>query len=130
MVDTQVAISNYGGTKGQIFDPVTNQIWVGTTTGGIFVMKADTLKTIWHLGGHGSIDQVTFDPKLRIVYAFAGNAKGFDAYDMNTKRPLGFVSTGVPLTHTGDVDLANDDIYAFAGQTNEAFVYKPEPVGQ
>lgn len=125
-VDTQVEVTQLGGTKGQIYDPKTNDIWVGTTSGGIFIYNADSLKLLAHLPAHGSIDQVAYDPKLRVVYAFEGAAKGFDAYNMNTMKPIAFTVTGVPLTHTGDVDLANHKIYAFAGKTNMLYVYQPE----
>ena len=124
-VDTQIEITGYGGTKGQIYDPVTNDIWVGTTSGGVFIYNADTLKPVGHLPAHGSIDQMDYDPKLRIAYAFQGAAKGFDAYNMNTMKPIAFTITGVPLTHTGAVDLANHKIYAFAGKTNVLYVYQP-----
>lgn len=125
-VDTQVEVTQLGGTKGQIYDPKTNDIWVGTTSGGVFVYNADTLKLIAHLPAHGSIDQVVYDPILRIAYAFEGGAKGFDAYNMNTMKPIAFTVTGVPLTHTGDVDPTTHKLYAFAGKTNVLYVYQPE----
>ncbi len=126
-VDTQVGITGYGGTKGQIYDPMTNDVWVGTTDGGVFIYNADTLKQVGHLPAHGSIDEMVYDPKLRIAYAFQGNAKGFDAYSMNTMKPMTFVNTGVAVTHSGTVDTANHKVYAYTGAANMVYVYETVP---
>jgi DNA-binding beta-propeller fold protein YncE len=125
-VNTHVKITKLGGTKGQIYDPKTNTVWVGSTTGGVLVFNADTLKIIKRLPSKGGIDQVSFDPKLNLVYAFDGGANGVDVYNANTMAPVTFISTGIGLTHTGTVDLANNDIYAYAGKADALYVYKPE----
>jgi DNA-binding beta-propeller fold protein YncE len=125
-INTKVKITKLGGTKGQIYDSKTNTVWVGSTTGGVFVFNANTLKLLKHLPAKGGIDQVSWDPKLGLVYAFEGAAKGFDVYDANTMKHVGFVSSGVGLTHTGTVDTATDNVYAYAGKAGALYVYKPE----
>ncbi|MCF3948672.1 YncE family protein, partial [Acidiphilium iwatense] len=124
--NTHCDITNLGGTKGQIYDPKTNAVWVGTTTAGVYVFNADTLKVLKHLSAKSGIDEVEWDPKLGLVYAFEGAGKGFNVYDANTMKPVTFVSTGVGLTHTGTVDLKTHDVYAYAGLAGALYVYKPE----
>lgn len=125
-VNLHIKVTKLDGTKGQIYDAKTNQLWVGTTSAGVYVFNPDTLAVIKHLPAKGGIDQVSYDPKLGLVYAFEGAAKGFDVYDANSDKHVGFVSTGVGLTHTGTVDLANDEVYAYAGKAGALYVYKPE----
>ena len=125
-VNTHVKVTKLGGTKGQIYDPKTNTVWVGTTTGNVLIFNADTLKMIKRLPAKGGIDEVSFDPKLGLVYAFDGGASGVDVYDSNTMTPVTFISTGIGLTHSGTVDLANHDVYAYAGKADALYVYKPE----
>lgn len=124
-VDTGVQLTKKGGTKGSIFDARHDRLWVGTTSGGVFVINPRTLKVIAHLPAKGGIDQVSFDPKLGLVYAFEGGAKGFDVYDANHVKHLAFVSTGVGQTHTGDVDTASHLVFAYEGKAGTLGVYKP-----
>jgi DNA-binding beta-propeller fold protein YncE len=123
--DTGVKLTKKGGTKGSIYDARHGRLWVGTTSGGIYVLDAGTLEVVTHLPSKGGIDQVAFDPKLGLVYSFEGGAKGFDVYDANTMKPVTFVSTGVGNTHTGDVDTATHLVYAYEGDAGVLGVYKP-----
>ena len=115
--DTGIKVGKKGGTKGQIYDPKTNRLWVGTATG---------LKIVKRLSEKGGADEVDFDPRLGLVYAFEAKPKGFDIYDAKTMRHVGFVTTGVSETHTGAVDTKTDDVYAYAGGGAAMYVYKPE----
>ena len=99
-------LTKKGGTKGIVYDAAKNQIWVGTTDAGVYVLDARSLKVVKQLPAHGGIDEVTFDPKLRLVYAFEGGAKGFDVYDAAQMAPVAFVKTDVGNTHTGAADPA------------------------
>ncbi|MCU4161472.1 hypothetical protein AiwAL_15400 [Acidiphilium sp. AL] len=125
-VNLHIKVTKLDGTKGQIYDPKTNAVWVGTTTAGVYVFNADTLKVLKHLSAKSGIDEVEWDPKLGLVYAFEGAGKGFNVYDANTMKPVTFVSTGVGLTHTGTVDLKTHNVYAYAGLAGSLYVYKPE----
>ena len=125
-VDLGMKLTKKGGTKGIIYYPAKNQIWVGTTDAGVYVLDATSLKTIKHLPAHGGIDEVTIDPKLRLVYAFEGGAKGFDVYDAAQMEPLAFVKTDVGNTHTGAADPSTHMVYAYEGDGKAVGVYKPE----
>ncbi len=124
-VPLPIPVRRHGGAKGQIYDTQTNRLWVGTTDHAVLVLNADTLAVVRRLPAEGSIDQVTFDPKLGLVYAFEGGAKGFDVYDARTMRRLGVVSTGVGATHTGTVDPITHAVYAYAGEAAALYVYRP-----
>ncbi len=126
-VDTGVKLTSKGGTKGEIYDAKTNRVWVGTTSKspGMLVLNADTLQVIKTLPQKGGADVVAFDPGLGLVYSFEGSAKGFDVYDANTMEHVGFVSTGVGNTHTGDIDPATHLVYAFEGDDGLVGVYRP-----
>lgn len=124
-VDTGVKLTKKGGTKGSIYDAAHGRLWVGTTSGGVVVLNAADLKVITRLPAHGGIDEVAFDPKLGLVYAFEGGAKGFDVYDAKTMKPVSFVSTSVGQTHTGDVDSRTHLVYAYEGKADVLGIYKP-----
>lgn len=125
-VDEQLKLTKHGGTKASKYDAAHNRLWMGTTDDEVLVIDPSTLATIAKVPDHGGIDDVAFDPKLGIVYAFGGNGRmGFDAFDAKTMKPIAFVWTHVGQTHTGTVDTANDEVYAFGGVGGELFVYKP-----
>jgi DNA-binding beta-propeller fold protein YncE len=124
-IDTGVKLTKKGGTKGSIYDAAHGRLWVGTTSGGVIVLNASDLKTVTRLPARGGIDQMAFDPKLGLVYAFEGGAKGFDVYDTKTMKPVTFVSTGVGQTHTGDVDTRTHLVYAYEGKAGVLGIYKP-----
>lgn len=124
-VPLPIPLGRHGGAKGQIYDTRTNRLWVGTTDHAVLVLNADSLAVVRRLPAEGGIDQVAFDPKLGLVYAFEGGAKGFDVYDARTMRRLGFVSTGVGATHTGTVDPITHAVYAYAGEAAALYVYRP-----
>lgn len=123
--DTGVKLTKKGGTKGSIYDAAHGRLWVGTTSGGVVVLNASDLKVITRLPARGGIDQVSFDPKLGLVYAFEGGAKGFDVYDAKSMKPVTFVSTGIGQTHTGDVDTATHLVYAYEGKAGVLGIFKP-----
>jgi outer membrane protein OmpA-like peptidoglycan-associated protein len=125
MVDTGVPLTGKGGTKGEAYDARNQRLWVATTDHKMFVMNPDTLAIIKELPQKGGADQVAFDPNLGMVYAFEGGAQGFDAYDANTMEHVGFVSTGIGQTHTGDVDPATHRVFAFGGNDRVIYVYQP-----
>ena len=112
-------------TKGQIFDPQTNTLWVGTDRGQLFVFNAKSLKVLAHLPARAGIDQVAYDPTYHLVYAFESDAKGFNVYNAQTLKPVTFVSTGYGKTHTGAVDPLNHRIFVYAGEAHGVYVYQP-----
>ncbi|MGH7091763.1 MAG: hypothetical protein ACREFQ_22975, partial [Stellaceae bacterium] len=125
-VDTGLKLTKHGGTKGAIYDAKTGRLWVGTTDHELLVMSPSNLKIVAKPKTHGGIDQVARDPKLQLVYAFGGDdRKGFDVYDARTMKPVAFVKTNIGQTHTGDVDTANDEVYAYAGDGGVVDVFKP-----
>ena len=64
---------------------------------------------------------MSFDPGLRLVYAFGGH--GFDVYNTDTLRHVEYVNTGSDVTHTGTIDAVNHQMYAYEGQANVLGVY-------
>jgi DNA-binding beta-propeller fold protein YncE len=124
-VDTGIPLTGKGGTKGEAYDARNNRLWVATTDHKMFVMNPETLQIIKTLPQKGGADQVSFDPNAGLLYAFEGGAHGFDAYDTNTMEHVGFVSTGIGQTHTGDVDPATHRVYAFGGNDRVIYVYQP-----
>ena len=125
-VDEQLKLTKHGGTKASIYDAKHHRLWVGTTNNEVLVVNASDLKTIAKVPTHGGIDDVEFDPKLDLVYAYGGNdRKGFDVYDAKTMKPVTFVSTDVGQTHTGAVNSANHLVYAYGGLGGTVDVFKP-----
>lgn len=125
-VDENLKLTKHGGTKASIYDAAHDRLWVGTTDHEVLVVDPSNLKTIAKVPDHGGIDDVAYDPKDGIVYAFGGNGRmGFDAFDAKTMKPISFIWTHVFQTHTGTVDTANDDVYAYGGYGAELFVYQP-----
>jgi len=124
-VDEQLKLTKHGGTKASIYDAKHHRLWVGTTNNEVIVVNASDLKTIAKVPTHGGIDDVEFDPKLNLVYAYGGNGrKGFDVYDATTMKPVTFVSTDVGQTHTGAVNSSNHLIYAYGGDGAVVDVFK------
>lgn len=121
-----IKVTKKGGAKGQVYDAASNQLWVGTTSAGMLVLDASTLKVVKRLPAHGGIDQVSWDSKLGLAYAFEGKPKGFDVYDTKNMKPVTFVKTGAGQTHTGEADSDTHNVYAYAGVPNQLYVYKPE----
>jgi len=124
-VDTGVELTKKGGTKGEIFDAKNNRLWVGTTGKQILVLDPNTLATVAKLPQKKGADVVAFDPGLGLVYCFEGGAEGFDVYDANAMRHVGFVSTGVGQTHTGDVDPVRHLVFAYGGDNRVIDVFRP-----
>lgn len=126
--NTKVKVTKKGGTKGQVYDPSTDKLWVSTSTakGGVLIFDPSTLKIVKRLPQKAGADQVAFDPKMNLMYVFEGAGKGFDVYNANTMKHITFVSTGVGSTHTGMVDPTTGNVYAYAGKASALYVYKPE----
>jgi hypothetical protein len=126
-------------TKGIIYDACRNRLWVGTkpATSGttkMLVMDATSLAILEALPALDGIDQVVFDEKLRIVYAFEGSLGGFEAWNADTLALLS--GTGVfptpPLTpggngntHTGNINPKTHYIYAYNGNAGVMTVWEP-----
>lgn len=125
-IDSGLKLTKHGGTKASIYDAKHGRLWVGTTDDEVLVLNASDLSTIAKPADHGGIDDVEFDPKLGLVYAFGGNGrKGFDVFDAKTMKPITFVWTNVGQTHTGAVDTDNDEVYAYGGVGGVVDVFKP-----
>ena len=124
-VDTHVKLTKNGGTKNMVYDQKTNHLWVGTTNNKVLVLDADTLETVGSAPAHGGIDQLAFDPGLRLVYTFESSAKGFDAFNADDMMPVAYVNTGSGNTHTGDVDPSSHRVYVYEGDANILAVYVP-----
>lgn len=124
-VDTHVRLTKLGGTKNMIYDPVRNHLWVGTTGKWVLVLDARTLHVVGRAPTHGGTDEVAFDPGLRLVYTFEGQAKGFDAFNADTLAQVAYVNTGSGNTHTGTVNPVTHYVYAYEGDANVVGVYSP-----
>ena len=124
-VATGVPLTKNGGTKNLIYDPAKNLLWVGTTANKALILDADTLEVRGSVPAHGGIDEVSFDPGLRLVYAFESSAKGFDVFNADTRLPAAYINTGSGNTHTGDVDPRTHNVYVYEGDANVVAVYAP-----
>jgi YVTN family beta-propeller protein len=124
-VDTKIPLTKFGGTKNMAYDPKTNHLWVGTTNKKVLVLDADTLESVGSAPAHGGIDEVVFDPGLRLVYTFESSAKGFDAFNADDMTPVAYVNTGSGNTHTGDVDPSSHRVFVYEGDANILAVYAP-----
>lgn len=123
--EQDIELTGKGGTKGSWLDEKTNELWVATTTkkGGLLILNGDTMQEMKRLPASSGKDQLSVDDKLGIVYTFGG--KGFDAYDIATKRHIAYVNTGVGTTHSGDVSTATHAVYAYTGKRASLAVYCP-----
>ncbi len=124
-VDTQVPLAKTGGTKNMSYDPKTNRLWVGTTAKKVLVLDADTLKVVGSTPARAAIDQVSWDPELRLIYTFEGSANGFEVFNADTMEAVAYVDTGSGNTHTGDVDPRTHLVYPYEGDANVVGVYAP-----
>lgn len=126
-LDTGVKLMKHGGTKASYFDPKHDRLWVASTNApnpGVFVLTPD-LGIIKTLPESGGVDDAEADPGLGLIYLFSSSSKGFDVYNLANMTWVNHVDTGVCLTHTGLVDTATHEVYAFGGCKAELNVYKP-----
>jgi hypothetical protein len=121
LLDTHLKIGKDGATKGMVYDPKTNRLWVATTDKQVLILDADMLMRITTLRATEPDDAISFDPGRRLVYAFGGH--GFDVYNADTMEHVAYVNTGSPVTHTGAVDPTNHEVYVYEGQANVLGVY-------
>lgn len=121
----QSTLGKKSATKGQIYDSENQTLWVGTSGSRIFIFNAGNLKVLASLPARAGIDQVAYDPKFHLVYAFESKAKGFNVYNTRTMKVVSFVSTGYAKTHTGAVDPSNHRIFVYVGAAHAVYVYQP-----
>ena len=124
-VNTHIPLTKSGGTKNLTYDPVKNLLWVGTTANKALILDADTLVVRGSVPAHGGIDEVSFDPGLRLIYAFESSANGFDVFNADTRLPAAYVNTGSGNTHTGAVNPKTHNVYVYEGDANVVAVYAP-----
>ena len=120
-LNTDLKIGKTGATKGIVYDPKTDRLWLGTTDKQVWILNPDTLAEIKSVPATEADDQLVVDPSMRRVYAFGGH--GFDVYNADTMQHIAYVDTGSDITHTGTVDLANHNVYVYEGQANVLGVY-------
>jgi hypothetical protein len=121
VLDTHLRIGKNGANKSMAYDPKTNRLWVATTDKQVLILDADMLMEITNPPATEPDDGMSFDPSLRLVYAFGGH--GFDVYNADTLQHVAYVNTGSAVTHTGVVDPVNHRVYAYEGQANVLGVY-------
>lgn len=125
-VNYNLKLNKFGGTKGAIWDSENNTIWVGTTNHEILEIDPKTLQIIKPMPEVAGADEVAVDPGLGLVYAFEGGIPGFDVFSLKEQRYLTTVKTGAKKpTHSGTVDTANHDVYAYVGGHAQLWVYRP-----
>jgi DNA-binding beta-propeller fold protein YncE len=121
VLNTHLHIGHNGANKSMVYDPNTNRLWVATTDKQVVILDADMLTEITNPRATEPDDGISFDPGLRLVYAFGGH--GFDVYNADTLQHVAYVNTGSAITHTGVVDPVNHRVYAYEGQANVLGVY-------
>ncbi|TAL80356.1 MAG: hypothetical protein EPN75_07580 [Beijerinckiaceae bacterium] len=119
-------VLKHGGTKANIFDKATNEVWVATTHHLVLVVDAKTLDIVDILPQSKGADDIEQDPGLGLAYDFQSSLPGFDVYDMKAKERIATIRTGTKHpTHTGAIDPDNHEIYAYVGGEAAMWVYKP-----
>jgi DNA-binding beta-propeller fold protein YncE len=121
VLDTHLPIAKNGANKSMVYDPKTNRMWVATTDKQVVILDADMLVEVTNPPATEPDDGMSFDPGLRLIYAFGGH--GFDVYNADTLQHVTYVNTGSAITHTGAVDPVNHRVYAYEGQANVLGVY-------
>ena len=121
LLNTHLKIGKNGANKSMVYDPKTNRLWLATTDRQVVVLDANMLMEITKPAATEPDDGMSFDPGLRLVYAFGGH--GFDVYNADTLQHVAYVNTGSAITHTGVVDPVNHRVYAYEGQANVLGVY-------
>ncbi|HTU53815.1 MAG TPA: DUF5074 domain-containing protein [Acetobacteraceae bacterium] len=125
-VDYHLKLTSLGGTKDMFWDQAHDAIWVATTTGGLLVINPKTLAVEKRLPETAGADGVAADRALGLVYVFEGGVPGFDVYSINPMARLTTVRTGTAKpTHSGAVDPATHEIFAYAGGDATLEVFKP-----
>ena len=76
ILNTHLKIGKNGATKGMVYDPKTNRLWVATTDKKVLILDADMLMEITTPKATEPDDGISFDPGRRLVYTFGG--RGFD----------------------------------------------------
>jgi DNA-binding beta-propeller fold protein YncE len=122
----RLKLTKHGATKGSFWDDGHKAVWVATTHHTILVVDPKTLDIVNELPQTKGTDQVAYDPGLGLAYSFEGGLPGFDVYSVKDEKYLTSVKTGDKHpTHTGTVDTATHNVYAYVGGSAEMWVYQP-----
>jgi DNA-binding beta-propeller fold protein YncE len=127
LVDYHFKQNKFGGTKDMVWDLQHHVIWCATTNHAMMLLDPKTLIVEKFLPEQAGADGVAIDRKLGLLYAFQGAIPGFDVYSTKDEKWLATVKTGTAKpTHSGAVDPASDEVYAYVGGDAALYVYKPE----
>ncbi|HSB79814.1 MAG TPA: hypothetical protein VLM91_13625 [Candidatus Methylomirabilis sp.] len=120
-LDTELKVAKNGATKGMIYDPKANRLWIAATDKQVWVVDPDTMAKVKVIQATESDDAMAFDSGRRLNYAFGGH--GFDVYNADAMEHIAYVNTGSPITHSGTADPMTHQVYAYEGQANVLGVY-------
>jgi YVTN family beta-propeller protein len=108
-------------TKDMIYDPATNQVWVGTTGNEVIALNPTSGKMSSVATASGQ-DQIAWDPASKML--FTGSKNGtMEVINMTTKQSIGSIPTESGF-HTLDVDTDNHIVYAYLNDSNQIDLYQ------
>lgn len=123
-IKTTFNLLTTGSVKPMVYDPVTNDLFVGTTNNQILVVNADTGQVQKTIAIAGSVDQASIDVSGRLAF-FGDKAGTADIVNLDTGQLVG----GLPAEknmHTLAVDPTTHDVYVYENNHNTVDVYGPQ----
>ena len=110
-----------GVVKPPVYDPVTNDLIVGTTNNELLVVNATKGTVLSTIPITGSVDEGVVDAATRTAF-FAGSAGNVYAVNLDTDKLVGTIPTEAG-THSLTVDPTNNDLYVYEGNSNTVDVF-------
>ncbi len=107
--------------KPPVYDPVTNDLIVGTTNNELLVVNATKGTVLSTIPVTGNVDEGVIDAATRTAF-FAGSAGNVYAVDLDTDKLVGTIPTEAG-THSLTVDPTNGDLYVYEGDSNTVDVF-------
>ena len=107
--------------KPPVYDPVSNDLIVGTTNNELLVVNATKGTVFSSIPIKGPVDEGVIDAATRTAF-FASNVGSVYAVNLDTDKLVGTIPTEAG-THSLTVDPTNGDLYVYEGNSNTVDVF-------
>ena len=110
-----------GNVKPPVYDPLSNDLIVGTTNNELLVVNATKGTVLNTIPINGPVDEGVIDSATRTAF-FASNVGAVYAVNLDTDKLVGTIPTEAG-THSLTVDPTNGDLYVYEGNSNTVDVF-------
>ena len=107
--------------KPPVYDPVSNDLIVGTTNNELLVVNATKGTVLSSIPINGPVDEGVIDAATRTAF-FASNVGDVYAVNLDTDKLVGTIPTEAG-THSLTVDPTTGDLYVYEGDSNTVDVF-------